>query len=54
MEKLLVSLEEATGVLGLGRSNLYRLIDTGALKTVKIGRRRMVRVSDLHAFVEAA
>lgn len=47
--KLLCSVEEAMNTLGIGRTMLHRLIFEGQLDTVKIGRRRMVKVSSVHA-----
>ncbi|WP_045877110.1 helix-turn-helix domain-containing protein [Pseudofrankia sp. DC12] len=48
--KLLLTVEEAADVLGLGRTTTYALIRTGALKSVRIGRARRVRVTDLDAY----
>lgn len=36
------SLNEAFSAIGIGRVKGYDLINSGALKTVKIGRRRVV------------
>jgi excisionase family DNA binding protein len=33
--------------VGVGRTKLYELIDEGGVQTLKIGRRRLVRVSSL-------
>ncbi len=54
MEKLLVSVPEAAAALGLGRSKFYLLMASGEIKTINIGTRRLVRTSDLRAFVDAA
>lgn len=47
MEKLLLTTNEAAETLGIGRSTLYDLIRSGKLRTVKIGRRRLVPVAAL-------
>jgi len=39
--------------LGLGRTYTYQLLATRAIPSVRIGRLRKVRRSDLDAFVEA-
>jgi excisionase family DNA binding protein len=38
----LLSVDEAGAMLGLGRSRLYLEISTGRLKSVAVGRRRLV------------
>ena len=38
---------------GMSRSALYREINAGRLKTVKIGRSVRVREQDLNAFIDA-
>ena len=53
-DKILVPLNEARELLGnVSRTHLYALIANGDLKSVKIGRRTLFRVSDLKAFAEA-
>jgi excisionase family DNA binding protein len=47
IERLLITTDEAAQRLGIHRSTLYDLIRTNKLKTVKIGARRLVRVSAL-------
>ena len=51
-ERLLLTVKEAAQRLALGRSMAYRLIQNGALKSVKVGSARRVRVNDLEDFVE--
>ena len=48
---LLLSIEQATGTLGISRSKLCRLLRAGELETVTIGRRRLVRMSALERLV---
>jgi excisionase family DNA binding protein len=52
MEAMLASIPDTQRALGIGRSTAYRLIDAGKLKTVKIGRRTLVRVSSIQALAE--
>ena len=48
---LLLTVEQAARVLGLGRTTTYRLITSGALGSVRIGNCRRVPTSLVHAFV---
>ena len=42
--RLAVSPIEAARMMGIGRTKLYELIDSGELRTAKIGNRRLVPV----------
>ena len=53
MEPLAVSVEEAERLSGIGRTKLYELLGRGAIKSRKVGRRRLVIVWSLRAFLEA-
>lgn len=50
--KLLYTLPEACGVLGLSRSKFYELMDEGAIKPVHMGRSIRIPVSELEDFVK--
>lgn len=53
MEPLLVPVwPDAGRALGLSRSTVYELISRGELASVKVGRRRLVPVTELRAFTE--
>jgi excisionase family DNA binding protein len=47
MNKILLSLEEATQALGVGRSTLYKLIDAGRISRIKLGSRALIPHSAL-------
>lgn len=49
---LSVGVEEAGRILGISRSATYEFIAVGKIKTFKIGRRRLVLMSELKAFIE--
>lgn len=49
---LLVSVHDAHHTLGIGRTAFYGLIGEGQIPVIKIGRRTLVAVSALKAFVE--
>lgn len=50
---LVYDVEEAAEALRLSRSQIYELIRSGRLRTLKEGRRRLVPVSALMAYLEA-
>jgi excisionase family DNA binding protein len=52
MEKLLLTAEEASEVLSLGRTVIYELMARGELESVVIGRSRRVPAEALAAFVQ--
>jgi len=49
---LLVSVEEAAGLLGIGRTTLYELIRRGDVRPIRIGRCVRIPQLELEAFVE--
>jgi excisionase family DNA binding protein len=49
----LLSPAEVRQLLGLGRTYTYQLLATGVIPSIRIGRLRKVRRSDLDAFIEA-
>jgi excisionase family DNA binding protein len=51
-DQLLLRVEGAAKRLGIGRSLAYRFIQSGELRSVKIGGARRVLVSDLEDFVK--
>ncbi len=46
-----LSVEEAAEALGLGRTKIFELVSGGQLRSIKVGRRRLVPVSALEQFV---
>lgn len=50
---LAVSIRDATKIVGIGRSLIYMEISAGRLKLTKVGRRSLLRVSDLNAWLDA-
>ena len=49
---LLVSVEQAAGLLGIGRTTLYELIRRGEVRPIRIGRSVRIPRRELEAFVE--
>jgi excisionase family DNA binding protein len=52
-DRIAVRIPEACRMIGIGRSKLYELMETGEIETIKIGVSRLVVVSSLQAFVQA-
>lgn len=53
MEPVTVTVEGAKKALGLGTTKIYELINNDSLKTVKIGRRTLIRTDSIRALVGA-
>lgn len=53
VEQLLVTIKQARTMLGgLGHSTIYRYLDAGTLKAVKIGGRRLIRRDSIIELIE--
>ena len=50
---MLYSIRDTMGTLSIGRTSVYNLIKTGRLEAVKLGSRTLIKVSSIHALVEA-
>lgn len=54
-EPVLVSVETARAMLGgVGKTTLYAMLSAGDLESGKLGKRRMIRVSSIHALADRA
>lgn len=53
MEPILVGVVEAARVLGISERGLRGMIADGKLDSVRMGRRRLLRVADLRMFAQA-
>jgi excisionase family DNA binding protein len=49
----LVRVEEAARLLGIGRTTVYDLLRSGRLRSIKIGRRRLVPVEAVAEVIAA-
>jgi len=52
--KSLLSINDVIAEIGVCRTTVFRLFKDGSLKTIKIGRRTLVRPDDLRSFIENA
>lgn len=48
-----VSPVRAASLIGMSRTNLYKVMDSGALPFVRVGVHRRIRVGDLWRYVDA-
>ncbi|WP_420142311.1 helix-turn-helix domain-containing protein [Sphingomonas sp.] len=54
MDPVTVTVEGARKALGIGNTKIYELIGEGRLRTVKIGRRTLIRTDSIRALVDQA
>nr|WP_208417599.1 helix-turn-helix domain-containing protein [Sphingopyxis panaciterrae] len=53
MTQYTTSISQAAKALSLGRTSIYALINEGRLDTIKIGRRRLIKVESIRDLLEA-
>ena len=51
--RLLHTIPDAVEQLGVGRSTIYELMASGAIQTVKIGRRTLIAHDELVRYVDS-
>lgn len=51
--KITATVDEARAMTGLGKTSLYAAISDGRLKSLTVGRRRLINVESLRHLVEA-
>lgn len=54
LKPITVTVDTALRISGLGRTKLYQLIGSGEIKTVTVGRRRLVVYASLEDLANAA
>ena len=47
LQKRAFSVPEAASVMGIGRSTVYQLVQSGELRSIQLGRRRLIPLSAL-------
>lgn len=53
MESLAISVKDAARALGVGRTTVYLLVNTGEIETIHVGRRRLIKTASLRKLVGA-
>lgn len=51
--KMLLTIEEAAGLLSMGRTKVYEELKSGRMRSVKIGRSRRIARAELERWVDA-
>jgi excisionase family DNA binding protein len=51
--KMFFSVAEFVDITGIGRTKVYAEIKCGRLKVTKVGRRTLIHVDDVNAYVQA-
>ncbi len=52
MDILAVSVNEATRILGIGRTSLYSMIRDGRIEALKLGRRTLIKTASLRRVID--
>lgn len=52
-DKLLLTVEETADALGIGRSHLFKILASGEIASVKVGRLRRVPRAELERYVDS-
>jgi excisionase family DNA binding protein len=53
IESLAVSTFQAARIAGVGRTTIYEAIQSGDLKSVKVGKRRVIRIAALEDWLKS-
>lgn len=53
-EKLLLSVNESGAALGVSRSSIYKMLGSGELSSVTLGRRRLIPKTAIEALIATA
>jgi excisionase family DNA binding protein len=51
--QLALSVREAAALAGVGRTILYAAVGSGELPSLKVGRRRLIRIESLEAWLKS-
>ena len=51
MQRPTCTIKEASKAVGLGRTKLYQLIKSGQIKSISVGRRRLIHVGALLGYL---
>lgn len=51
MQPVTITIASARQALGIGNTKIYELINAGDLKTIRVGRRRLVTTASINKFV---
>jgi excisionase family DNA binding protein len=46
-----ISVDEAMSAIGIGKTLLYQLLNDGSLRSIKVGKKRLVIVESIHEWI---
>jgi len=49
--RITVSVDEAMSALGIGKTLIYELLSNGSLRSIKVGKKRLVVVASIHEWI---
>ncbi len=50
-QQITMSVDEAMAALSIGKTMLYRLLSDGAIRSVTIGKKRLIIVASMHEYI---
>lgn len=50
-QRITISVDEAMSATGIGKTMLYELLNDGSLRSIKLGKRRLIIVESLHELI---
>ena len=53
MDRIAVTIPDATALSGIGRSSLYKLFNEGKLTPRKAGKRTLILVAELEGYIKS-
>jgi excisionase family DNA binding protein len=51
--RITLSIDDAIAATGIGRTMLYELLDGGSIRSITVGKKRLIIVQSLYDFVAA-
>ncbi|WP_433965128.1 excisionase family DNA-binding protein [Tunturiibacter gelidiferens] len=52
-QRITISVIEAMSATGIGKTMMYELLNDGSLRSIKIGKKRLIIVESIHEWIEA-
>jgi excisionase family DNA binding protein len=50
-QRITISVDEAMLAIGVGKTLLYELLNDGSLRSIKVGKKRLVIVESIHEWI---
>jgi excisionase family DNA binding protein len=52
-QRITISVDEAMSATGIGKTMLYELLNDGSIRSILVGKRRLVIVQSIHEWIAA-